>query len=299
MLTICYVTYRRDPILEWFFESLYREAKGDFRRINVIVVDHHQPIRTIDCKEIPFKHVWTKPSVWQGPYRLTREEYFSASNARNTGLCHAPDGWIAYVDDLSVLMPGWLMAVCEAMAGNYIALGAYKKVKKLDVRDGLVRSCEEFPAGVDSRWPHGNDEGPVVAGGRWMYGCSVVMPVESLLTINGWPEDLCDGCGGEDYCCGIALANNGYPFRYDRRMLTYESEEHHHGEKPFKRADYGKSPEDKSHKALSIAEETKYFTQSFGSIRTLRQRILAGGDFPIPTEPSKEWFTGIPLGNLP
>ena len=33
-------------------------------------------------------------------------------------------------------------------------------------------------------------------------------------------------------------------------------------------------------------------------IRTLRNSTLSGGDFPIPTGPANEWFTGIPLQDL-
>jgi len=296
-LTVVYVTYRRDCHVEWFLDSLRHQLDGD--PLNVVIVDHYQKERDWSYPGY-IKHVAPKPSVWQGPTRLTKEDYFAASNARNTGLCYAPDGWIAYVDDLSVLLPGWLKAVREAMAGNYIVLGAYKKVKQLNVVNGEVVSFEEFPAGVDSRWDRGKDDGPVIATGSWMFGCSCAMPVEALLACNGWPEHLCDGGGGEDYICGMAMAANGYPFRYDRRMLTYESEEHHHTEKPLKRSDYGVSPKDKSHKSLELAMELKEFVNfSHGSIRDLRAKILAGEPFPVPTMPDKEWFTGIPLGELP
>lgn len=300
MLTIVYQTFRRDCKIQWFLDSLRREVQGDWSGIRVVVVDYYKESREVwYCKCDDFVHVAPKPCVWQGPHRLTREDYFAASNARNTGLCYAPDGWIAYADDLSILMPGWLTRVREAMEGNYIALGAYKKVKEMVVEHGELKSCVEVESGIDSRWEHGSDDKAVTAAGSWMFGCSVAMPVEALLAVNGWPEDLCDGMGSEDYCTGIAMENNGYSFRYDRRMLTLESEEHHHIEKPLKRSDYGKSPHDKSHKALQIAMEAKSFTQSFGSIRELRQSILNGGSFPIPTEPSTEWFTGTPLKDLP
>lgn len=303
-LTIVYVTYRKEPAFCWFRDSLRRETKGDMTGIQVVVVDWWADLRN---EGMPDGFIGTKPkpSVWQGPHRLTREDFFTASSARNTGLCYAPDnpnGWIAYVDDLSVLMPGWLAAVRRAMAENYIVCGAYRKVRDMQVVNGLLTSCNEFPEGQDSRWLHGSDNDAVLGSGSWLYGCSCAMPVEALLKINGWPEDLCDGCGGEDYLAGMAMEKHGYTFRYDRRMLTYESEEHHHIEKPLKRADYGLSPNDKSHAALKQAigmGEGYRFTQSFGDIGDLRAKILAGGEFPIPTKPTHEWFTGIPLGELP
>lgn len=318
-LTIAYMTCRKEPQFDWFFDSLGKQLLELDMMVRVVVVDYHSDSRT----QLHFStfsrviqaggyFVWTrpKPSVWQGGHRLTKEDWFAASNARNTALCYATDGWICYADDLSVLVPGWLQSVREAMASGYIALGAYKKVRDLVVENGEIKSFTEFPGGLDSRWNYGGERGSVSANGGMLYGCSVVMPVEALLEINGWPEDLCDGLSSEDYCCGIALQNAGYPFRYDRRMLTLESEEHHHIEPAFRRDDWhfenglpvrgGNGGGDKSHAALNIAKQSKYFPNSFGEggIRALRQRILSGEPFPIPASPDREWFTGQLLSEL-
>jgi len=314
-LTIAYMTARKEPKSEWFFASLGREleANKDLPLPRIIVVDFYHSKERFPrgqgyCGEIINTN--PKPCIWQGEHRLTRENWFAASNARNTALCLAPDGWIVYVDDLSVLMPGWLKAVRDAMSGGYIALGAYKKVKNLVVENGEVKSYEEFPGGIDSRWRHGDPNSPVDAAGSWMFGCSVALPVEALLTINGWPEDLCDGLSGEDYCCGIALQNAGYKFKYDLRMLTLESEEHHHIEPAFRREDWhfengvpkigGNGADDKSHAALNIARQSTYFQNSFGEgdIGALRQRTLMGFPFPIPSAPEHDWFTKLALKDL-
>lgn len=312
-LTIAYLTMRQEPRIEWFIESLSNQLSSEDKdRISVFVVSFF-PLSFLGMRYIDrpmVRCVEVKPCVWQGPHRLTKVDWFDASNARNTALCHAPDGWIAYVDDLSVLMPGWLNAVREAMAGNYIVLGAYKKVKKLVVENGEVKSFEEFPGGIDSRWTYGTPSAPVPANGGMMYGCSVAMPVEALLTINGWPEDLCAGLGSEDYCCGIALENAGYTFKYDRRALTLESEEDHHTGPVFRKEDWhfengvpvigGNGGSDKSHAALNIAKQSKYFPNSFGEggIRELRRRVLGGEPFPIPKTPDRDWYTKIPLSEL-
>lgn len=305
-LTIAYMTNRREPRIEWFFSSL--KQQGDLSNTTIVVVDfHYDGISKLNLMDGGVTWVCPKPSVWNGPHRLTKEDWFAASNARTTALCLAPDGWIAYVDDLSVLMPGWLNRVREAMVSGYIALGAYKKVKNLVVENGEVKSFTEFPGGIDSRWHYGSDREPVSANGGMMYGCSVAMPVEALLTINGWPEDLCDGLGSEDYCCGLALQNAGYTFRYDRRMLTLESEEDHHKEKPFRKDDWhtenglpvrgGNGKDDKSHAALNIAKQSKRFPNHF-NIRELRQKVLSGEPFPIDRVPEHDWFTGVPLRDL-
>lgn len=319
---------RGQPRIEWFLASLVNQISLE-DNIKVVVVDYHfklNPDRinreSVAERRLSFleqserfpslnEKMWgcsPKPCVWQGSHRLTKVDWFAASNARNTGLCLAPDGWIAYVDDLSVLMPGWLKAVRESMVGHYIVLGAYKKVKKLVVENGIAKSYEEFPGGIDSRWPCGNDNAPVPASGGMMYGCSVAMPVNALLTIGGWPE-YCDGLGSEDYVCGLALQNAGYEFKYDRRMLTLESEEDHHNGPVFRKEDWhfengipvtgGNGRDDKSHAALNIALSSKYFENYYeGGIRKMREEVLSGKPFPVLNNPQHDWYTKIPLSEL-
>lgn len=250
----------------------------------------------------PTKLVEAKPNPWQGKHRLTKEDWFAASNSRNTLLCHARGSHIAYVDDLSVLMPGWFNAVKQAVAGNYICCGSYQKVSKLSVKDGKViawedaKNSEGKPVGLDNRR---NVQMPDLAdcGGHWMYGCSVVIPINMLLAINGWPEDLCDGHGFEDVLTGLCLKNNGFPMKFDKRMMTLESEEHHHIEKSFRREDYGKSPNDKSHAALGIAQQSKSFPNTY-NVAEMRQTILNGGEFPVRQIPDREWYTKKHLSEL-
>lgn len=289
-LTIAYITNRRDCKIEWFLDSLVRQ--GGFRH-PVTLVDFYRKERPT-----PFGvdvHVSPKPNVWSGPHRLTSVNYFTAANSRNTALCLCRTDWIAFVDDLSVLMPGWLNSIYQAMEENYIVFGSYRKVRELKVLNGEVQSCIEYPTGMDNRMAHTQAE-LTSCGGNWLFGCSFATPLEALLDVGGSPE-MCDstGGGGEDYCLGIALANRGNAFRYDRRMLTFESEEHHHTALPFKRMDKGVSPNDKSHSMLAIAQQTSCYDPN---LRALRERVLAGEPFPIPTEPRFDWFDNQPLSEL-
>jgi hypothetical protein len=304
-LTVAYITSRKEPKSEWFFASLSRELESWPGSINLVMVDAFHNKERFDQFDhdtrLPaikaFTHVPPKPNPWQGEHRLTKTDWFAAANARNTALCLAPDGYLAYVDDLSVLLPGWLSCVKEAIQGGYIACGAYRKVKKLSVDPtGLVTNYVEFPGGNDNRLAHVTAE-LTPCQGNWLYGCSCAMPVEALLQINGWPEDLCDGQGFEDCCCGIVLQNAGYKFFYDRRMMTFESEEHHHSSEVMRREDYGESPKDKSHRALEIAQASQRFPNSY-NIRELRERVLSGHPFPIRQTPAHEWFTGKHLSEL-
>lgn len=316
MLTIAYITFRKDPKIEWFFDSLKRELKGNYDDLKIVVVSPFAEQLNETCDHTESELCWVtyfkipKPNVWQGEHRLTREDWFAAANARNTALCLAPDGYIAYVDDLSVLMPGWLAAVREAMAGGYVVCGAYKKVRQLQVEDGVVKGYEEFLAGRDGRWDLAQGQ-PAPAEKGWLFGCSCAMPVTALLAINGWPE-IADGISMEDCCCGITLANAGHQLMYDRRMLTLESEEHHHIEPAPRREDWhhengktfpgGNGSDDCSHALLNLALGSKRFEYDVGGgladIAELRETILDGGEFPVRKSPEHHWYTKQLLSEL-
>lgn len=292
-LTIAYCTARKDPKIEWFLDSLKRECKGNYDGLKIVIVTLHQNTFWVPTDIPPnFTITEPKPNVWQGKYRLTKEDWFAASNARNTALCLAPDGWICYADDLSVLLPGWFDRVKAAMEGNYIACGTYRKVNKLVVENGEVISFADHYAGNDSRTRFAAGDLYPCEGG-WLFGCSCAMPVEALLTIGGWTE-FADGLGGEDYLTGLTLQNAGYKFFYDRKMMTYESEEHHHLENSLLRTDKGKSPDDKSHRALNIVLSGQKFFDNYyqGGMRALREKVLKGEPFPIIQIPDRDWFDG-------
>jgi len=296
-------------MIEWWLDSLARQIKPE-DEIHIIVVDfwakQRATLPTVNPIQVNgildhvkgFLHVEPKPNVWQGEHRLTKDNWFAAANARNTALCLCRTDWIGYCDDLSVLTPGWLEAVRKAVAGNFIALGSYKKVLNLVVEKGEIKSHEEYAGGLDSRLRHVGDV--VSCGGDWLYGCSLAGPVEAFLSVNGWPE-ICDGMGFEDTCMGICLGNtNKFSFRYVKSMMTLESEEHHHIDVRFKGVDFGRSPKDKSHALLNIAKSSSYFPNFFGpeGIRGLRNKVLMGEPFPVVQCPQNEWFTGKLLAEL-
>jgi hypothetical protein len=295
-LTVAYITCRRDCRIDWFLNSLSKQLLPD-RRLSLIVVDHFYEERKEEFSKKFVYHVPPKPNVWNGPYRLTKTDWFAAASQRNTAICLCKTTHLAMVDDLSVLMPGWLSAVWEAIEGGYVGLGAYRKVKDLVVKDGEVISYTETPSGIDDRLKRVEKDVSECDGG-WCYGCSLVLPLEDALEVGGFPE-ICDGIGSEDYCFGIALRNAGKHLKFDRRMLTLEDEDLHFNEPPFRRTDKGVSPNDKSHAVLEIAKSSKYFPNYYeGGIRALRDYVLAGNPFPIAQIPTHDWFDGQPISEM-
>lgn len=319
-LTIAYVTARRDCKIEWFFDSLSRQVGLP---THLIVVDHfadedgrrdevfdkfaraftaplqieHQEKGNVPEKF--FTHVPPKPNVWNGPHRLTKEDWFAMASARNTAICLCKTSHICFVDDLSVLQPGWLDAVKEAVDGNYIGCGAYHKARNMVVKNGLVVSYDApvGESGVDDRLKR-VDKDVSECNGGWLYGASFVAPLEDLLDVGALPE-ICDSLGSEDYCLGIALQNAGKHLKFDRRMMTFESEELHFAEWPMKRTDKGVSPNDKSHALLNIAKQSKYFPNFYpGGIRALREFVQAGNPFPVVLEPKHDFYDGQPISEM-
>lgn len=308
MLTIAYITCRRNCQINWFFDSLHRETQGNYDGITIVVVDFHaneegRKSELLNLAKTEFIHVPPKPTPWQGPFRLTQNNYYAVSNARNTAACYAQDGYIAYVDDVSVLIPGWLTRVKMAVKNGYIVLGSFRKVKKLKVENGVVAEFEDHPNGMDSRLETATRLEPdpsklVHATGSWLYGSSLAIPIEALLKINGWDED-CDSMGMEDIICGIMIGRCGIPVFFDRLMVTYESEEIHDTEKSMDRLIKPFTNEiDSSHAILKWTMADRHTAPNWFNLRTLRKSILNGNPFPTEVHPTHDWRDGCALSTM-
>lgn len=260
-ITLVYLSNRKIPLIEWFCDSLNRQWINGIP-IQIIYVDfwkNSRPQAEWNNSNDPinsFIHVAPLPSAVNGEHRLTTKDYFSAANARNTGIVYAEHDYIMYIDDLSVLSPTWFGGVIEAAQEGYILEGAYRKDKKMIVDDGILISSE--PDGTDSRW-NLCGEGLQQGQPTWLYGCSVGMPVETLLELNGW-DTIGDCIGYEDCCLGLQLEKTNSFFAYDKRVLTIESSEHHFIEgNSFCRID-PETTEEKYFELLSkyVVEKTTY-----------------------------------------
>ncbi len=322
-ITIAYITARKEPQFQWFADSLHRETGGDYTGIRVLMIDFYaqahkegdgwqqadatarswkmaEAIHLNRCPLFTYSPpIW---GVWQGPHRLTKENWFAKADYLNAAVCLTETTHLACIDDLSVLMPGWLAAVREAAEYPGITCGAYRKVRALEVKDGAVESFRDFMPGMDSRWKRGSDTRAVPCDPGMMYGCSFVVPIEAALAVNGWPH-YSNGMGYEDCVTGVVMAKHGFPFRYDRRMLTYESDEHHFVGKQMRRDDPGRSPHDKSHVLKQMGAELRTLPNDWpcaGGLREVRALVLSDSKraLPLLTEPKIEPFSRRPLAEL-
>lgn len=298
-LTICYTTSRKTPMFRWFVDSLKNQLQSR-DGLSIIVVDFHaregRHEEKLLLSDLGVDWTWTacKPCVWQGDYKLTKDEWWAKSAYLNTAICLCETDWIAFVDDRSVLLPGWLDSVKEAMAGNYAVCGAYEKRHNMTVENGVIRHGGTI-TGVDPRTR--GDARAAKAPGQWWFGCNNAMPLEWALRINGYDES-CDSLGMEDVLFGQMMELSGFPIKYDGRMKIVEDRTPDQSESFVKRTDKGISPNDKSHALLKRVAGKKEATHHW-NFRELRKWGLRDVNFPIPTEPTTDWYDGKPLSEFP
>lgn len=298
MISVVYITNRFEPQTDWFLGSLLPQFRAGESPQIIIVAPPYSNVQLFPgVLRVP-----PKPTIWSGPHRITKEDWWSASNARNTGICLATQPWIAFVDDRSVLRPGWLDRVRQAMAEEYVVCGTYQKVQNLSIVNGTM-TYTAMP-GRDSRleyvekyWRTPTDPyGPFDCPGEWTYGCSLALPLEWALRVGGFDE-TCDGSSGEDYIFGLMLQNHQFHIRFDPRMRMIEDRTPERCGPIAKRKDKGISPNDKSHALLERLRVLKHALQP-PNLREIRNAVLNGQSFPGPSANQLDWYDGQPIKNM-
>jgi hypothetical protein len=298
-LTVAYITSRKEPKFEWFIDSLVNQMSPE-DKLHVIVVDTFNETRDwklnprfFEFDNIKLRNVEPKPTIWQGKHRITKDDWWAASNARNTAICLCETEWIAFLDDRCVLLPGWLEAVKKAMRENYVVLGSYEKRSKMVVEKGFIRGFDSL-IGKDPRLtqaPQGKKNCPH----SWMFGCTFAMPLAVALEINGF-EEAADGLSMEDSLFGLMLRNAGHQLTYDPSMRMIEDRTEGECAPVMKRSSKEKHPNDvgdKGHAALKrfgILKRTE-FTPNLSAIR---EDLRSGRGFPthLPESDPVDWFDG-------
>ncbi len=229
-VTVVYATHRPEPRFEWFADSLAAQLGDDRVELEVIVVDgladeeRRQGFESAVGGRFGARVVPAKPTPWNGPYRLTGNEFYAGASARNTGIVCATAPYVVFQDDCSVLMPGWWDEVREAARKGLVVAGACHGHRRMVVEGGvLVRSRAELE-GIDPRWRFGSDTELVRIGGGQLATGAFGLPRALLLELNGLDE-LCDPVGVEVAQLGRRLELAGATILYSRRMLAVRSSE--------------------------------------------------------------------------
>lgn len=286
--SVVFTTSRAEPRLDWVLRALeWQSREGD--DLELIVVDalgrDPEEIGLVPCSAVT-RVVATrpKPSPWQGPQRVTDRDWWAVANARNTAIALASRDYLAFLDDRCWPGPRWLEALRRGEAQRISVLaGAYEKSEG----DRLVR---DHRIGI---YPNGR----IGCGGGWLYGCTLALPLEWLLEVNGL-EEGCDGLSGEDYVLGLMLANRGRRIDYTPDLFVRQERSiasaHH-----FARRDKGRAPNDKTHAALArFGKRTR--TEFTPDLRALRAQLASGGTFPDvdPSANHCDWFDGQPIREM-
>ena len=289
-LTICMLTTRPQPEVQWMLDSLHCDEA------QVMVIHGGELIDEFDCERV--KYEFPKPNVWQGEHRKTPVDWWAKSNAINTALCLCKTEWICFLDDRCVLQPGFMDAIRSAMTGNYIMAGAYEKRHSVTVENGVIRNAGII-TGTDSRV--GKGAGAVPCSGHWLFGCVTAAPLDWWLQINGAPEK-CDSLGFEDVIIGMLFQNNKFPIRYDMRARIIEDRSVDKLGTVMRRESKEKHPHDtndKAHKLLAWVNSGAKRSENDFDIRELRDKIQSGGEFPIPEDKEwVDWFDSQPLKEM-
>lgn len=243
-------------------------------------------------------HTEPMPNIFQGHYRITRENWWAKASALNSAICLCKCDWLAFVDDRCVLVPTWLGAVKEAMAGNYAMAGAYERRFDLKVENGYIVDWGKLDSS-DSRSPGGKDHREILANGApqkcpggWWFGANNAMPLEWLLQLNGYPTKT-DSVSHEDSIFGIVMENAGFDIRYDPRAKVILDRTPDQLGTPMKRSSKEKHPHDtndKTHILLRWSRTAKRSVNDF-DIRELRDEIQSGRPWHVPIgNNQKDWF---------
>jgi hypothetical protein len=320
-VSVCYITHRLTPRFDWFAASLAHQLQ-DSDDIEVVVVDGMRSASRAECvaatvaDRFPVRCVAAKPNPMNGPHRITTRDYLATGSARNTGIVHARHPYVVFVDDCSVVMPGWWEAVRRAARNGAVVGGAYQKHWDMDVREGRLITSRVERGGVDSRWDLGSEDGPVGIVGGQLYGCSFGAPRDLLLDVNGLDE-LCHPAGGEDYQLGLRLEWAGAEVLYDRSLLTIESEDLHRSSQVPARVDRSAEPAaymevlkgfgvdarttDGDHTSSKMVLDILYGlrpTRSLGNYYDLALIDSTDPDWGIERFPKRYWFDGQPLAEM-
>jgi len=327
-VSIIYPTCRKNPRVDWLFDALWHtQTSQDFDHQLIIVDDYAEDEGRIEefleanAGRFPYEHVLPKPCVWRGKHRLTGKNHFAAGNARNTGVCYAKNPHLVFIDDNGVPWKKWLSSHVFAAEGQYITAGP-RNTALFDVEKGVpinITLLDNDSRGTKSKDINNNmGENHLF---QEIHSNNFSVPLETFLAVNGFDEMYDGQYGVEDCDLSIRMCRTGVIAFYDPACSTLE----HKKRGPYMETKDGSKMHAKRKlcnglvdgqgrprhaneslilntdgKTPSLANDKNRITPlgNFFDLRELRETILNGGSFPIPTEPSHDWRDGQPLSEM-
>ena len=294
-LTICFITSREHHEFNWFIDSLTNQM-NEGECIDIIFVNLR--CKKSQCwvnnpswsnaKKVSLNIIETppKPNIWQGEHRITKEDWWAASASRNTALCLCLTNYIVWLDDRSVLLPGWLEGIKRAAKDGYAVCGTYEKRHGMVAEGGRI-----IDHGILDGWDgRADDKGIRDCHGQF-WGGTMGCPTEWALRVNGF-EEMVDGLGAEDYLFGMMLNNAGCRTMFDPSIAIVQDRTPGLTGTPMKKTDKGISPNDKSHAALERFGKPSR-AEHVWNLREIRNQILSGGSWPgVESFPKTDWWDG-------
>jgi hypothetical protein len=216
-ISVILPTLRRDPRFCEMADSLARavgvlRAAGHRGELQWVIVDgrlwyddpdrRREEVKDAVRGRFQVKHVEPKPSVWQGPYRLTRHDLWDKASASNTGLCYAEAPVVVFVDDCSVFNDAFLLHHYETVVHNRAACGSYRHV----LPGATIEHGRLVDAVCEEPGDHRRDTPKGLCPPGWMYGMNASCPLEVALAVNGFDEIMSGQGGLEDCEFGMRIA---------------------------------------------------------------------------------------------
>ena len=227
MISIVTCTGRTEPLWPELIDSLVISMAKCPHPAELIVVDMKadEPGRRAKLDDavkgrISYRHVLPKPDPWQGRFRKTTRDYSNHNCARNTGIALARGGYIALVDDCSVVDPDWISHHYRAALQGCAVAGAFKTYNTAAIETGVIVSGD-LTSGQDHRIEH---SGPIakLCGGGWFFGLNSGAPMKYALAVNGYDEMFGGQAGGDDLDFGLRIERAGCKIYFMPDCMIYQ-----------------------------------------------------------------------------